>query len=375
VVSGPAVDADSFREELRSWLGDHPSPSIAVATTEEDAKLLREWQRTLFAGGWVGIHWPVDYGGRGASVLEVAIFNEEMARAGAADIPGKVGLSLVGPALMAFGNEQQKSQWMPRILNGDDVWCQLFSEPGAGSDLTGLSTRAERHGDVYLVSGQKVWTTYAQFSDTGIALVRTDPDAPKSKGISMLAVPMKAKGVEVRPLRQMTGDCEFNEVFLDEVEVPVENLIGPEHGGWRVASTVLANERGGGFIWKQQVRQEDAVDRLWRACAGAGLFDDPIVRQRLAQAWIEAELFRLHNARTLARLARGEEIGAESSLIKLFWSETSKRFYDTAYDLVGTSAGDGWTNDFLYSRANTIMGGSSEIQRNIIGERLLGLPR
>jgi alkylation response protein AidB-like acyl-CoA dehydrogenase len=264
---------------------------------------------------------------------------------------------------------------MPRILNGDDVWCQLFSEPGAGSDLTGLSTRAERHGDVYLVSGQKVWTTYAQFSDTGIALVRTDPDAPKSKGISMLAVPMKAKGVDVRPLRQMTGDCEFNEVFLDEVEVPVENLIGPEHGGWRVASTVLANERGGGFIWKQQVRQEDAVDRLWKACAGAGLFDDPIVRQRLAQAWIEAELFRLHNARTLARLAQGEEIGAESSLIKLFWSETSKRFYDTAYDLVGSGADDEWANDFLYSRANTIMGGSSEIQRNIIGERLLGLPR
>ncbi|MBV9039808.1 MAG: acyl-CoA dehydrogenase family protein [Acidimicrobiia bacterium] len=375
MVSRPAVDGEQFRQELRSWLAEHPSPSIAIATTGEEAETLREWQRTLFAGGWVGIHWPEECGGRGASVLEVAIFNEEMARARAADIPGKVGLSLVGPALMAYGNEQQKSQWMPRILNGDDVWCQLFSEPGAGSDLTGLSTRAERHDDVYLVTGQKVWTTYAQFSDTGIALVRTDPDAPKSKGISMLAVPMDAEGVDVRPLRQMTGDSEFNEVFLDEVEVPVENLIGPEHGGWRAASTVLANERGGGFIWKQQVRQEDAVDRLWKTCAGAGLFDDPLVRQRLAQAWIEAELFRLHNARTLARLAQGEELGAESSLVKLFWSETSKRFYETAYDLVGASAADEWTNDFLYSRANTIMGGSSEIQRNIIGERLLGLPR
>jgi alkylation response protein AidB-like acyl-CoA dehydrogenase len=364
-------DGEGFRQELRAWLAEHASPSIAIATSAEEAETLRQWQRTLYAGGWVGIHWPTEYGGRGASVLEVAIFNEEMARAGAADIPGKAGLSLVGPALMAYGSEQQKIEWLPRILSGDDVWCQLFSEPGAGSDLTGLSTRAEKRGDVYVVTGQKVWTTYAQFSDWGIALVRTDADAPKSKGISMLAVPMTANGIDVRPLRQMTGDSEFNEVFLDEVAVPVENLIGPENGGWRVASTVLANERGGGFIWKQQVRQEDAVDRLWKMCAGAGLFDDPLVRQRLAQAWIDAELFRLHNARTLARLARGEEIGAESSLIKLFWSETSKRFYDTAYDL----AGDDWTDDFLYSRANTIMGGTSEIQRNIIGERLLGLPR
>ena len=260
---------------------------------------------------------------------------------------------------------------MPRILNADDIWCQLFSEPGAGSDLAGLSTRAERHGDVYVVTGQKVWSTGAQFTDWGLALVRTDPDAPKSKGISMLAVSMTAKGVDVRPLKQITGDSEFNEVFLDDVEVPVENVIGAENEGWRVANAVLANERGGGFIWRQQVRQEEAVDQLWKTCAGAGLLDDPLVRQRLAQAWIDVELLRLLNARTLARLARGEEIGAESSLVKLFWSETSKRFYDTAYDLVG----DEWSNDFLYSRANTIMGGTSQIQRNIIGERLLGLPR
>jgi alkylation response protein AidB-like acyl-CoA dehydrogenase len=188
----------------------------------------------------------------------------------------------------------------------------------------------------------------------------------------MLAISMAAKGVDVRPLRQMTGDSEFNEVFLDEVEVPVDNVIGPENEGWRVANNILANERGGGFIWRQQVRMEEAIARLWKACEGAGLLDNPIVRQRLATAWIDAEIFRLHNARTLSRLARGEEIGAESSLVKLFWSEASKRLYETAYDLL---ADHEWVNDFLYSRANTIMGGTSEIQRNIIGERILGLPR
>jgi alkylation response protein AidB-like acyl-CoA dehydrogenase len=371
-------DDDAFRDELRSWLAAHAPPAVGFPTTPEDVQQLRDWQRTLHAAGWVGIHWPVEYGGRGASPSEVAIYNEELARAHAPDLLGGVGLSLLGPALMVYGTDEQRARWMPRILNADDIWCQLFSEPGAGSDLAGLSTRAERHGDVYVVTGQKVWSTGAQFTDWGIALVRTDPDAPKSKGISMLAVSMTAEGVDVRPLRQMTGDSEFNEVFLDEVEVPAENVIGPENEGWRVANTVLANERGGGFIWRQQVRQEEAVELLWKTCAGAGLLDDPLVRQRLVSAWIEAEIFRLHNARTLVRLASGEEIGAESSLVKLFWSEASKRLYDTACDLLGPDAllaSSDWAGAFLYSRANTIMGGTSEIQRNIIGERLLGLPR
>src|SRR5947199_3366250 len=308
-------DDDAFREELRSWLAEHEPPAVGFPTTPEDARQLRDWQRTLHAGGWVGIHWPVEHGGRGASPSQIAIYNEELARAHAPDLLGGVGLSLLGPALMMYGSDQQRRQWMPRILNADDVWCQLFSEPGAGSDLAGLSTRAEKHGDVYVVNGQKVWSTFAQFTDWGIALVRTDPDAPKSKGISMLAIPMTADGVDVRPLRQMTGDSEFNEVLLDDAEVPVEHVIGPEDEGWRVANTTLANERGGGFIWRQQVRMEEAIDRLWKACAGAGLLADPLVRQRLARAWIDAELFRLFNARTLARLARGEEIGAESSLV------------------------------------------------------------
>ena len=264
---------EKFRAELRGWLTEHAPPAVDVAATADDAGTLREWQRTLHAGRWVGVHWPVEYGGRGASLTQVAIYNEELARAGAPPLLGRAGITLVGPTLMAHGTEPQRVRWMPRILGADDVWCQLFSEPGAGSDLAGLSTRAEKSGGVYRVSGQKVWSSYATFADMGIALVRTDSDAPPHKGISMLAIPMNAKGVEVRPLRQMTGEHEFNEVFLDDVSIPVENLIGPENEGWRVANTTLANERGASFIWKEQVllarRDRPARGRLYapRQCA------------------------------------------------------------------------------------------------------------
>ena len=262
--------AEEFRSELRAWLSEHVPPGFEVAATSEEAATLREWQRTLHAGRWVGINWPVEYGGRGASLTQVAIYNEELARAGSPPILGRAGVTLVGPTLMAHGTEEQRVRWMPRILGADDVWCQLFSEPGAGSDLASLSTRAVKTGGVYRVSGQKVWSSYATFADMGIALVRTDPDAPPHKGISMLAIPMDAPGVDVRPLRQMTGDREFNEVFLDEVEVPVENLIGPEHAGWQVANTTLANERGASFIWKEQVLHEVAIGLLAEACARRG---------------------------------------------------------------------------------------------------------
>ena len=364
------VDDDTFRAELRAWLAEHP------AATGDDAETLRDWQRALHAGGWVGVHWPVEYGGRGASAAQAAIYNEELARAGAPPLLGRVGVTLVGPTLMTHGTEQQCSRWMPRILGADDVWCQLFSEPGAGSDLAALSTRAVRHGNVYRVTGQKVWSSYARNADLGIALVRTDPDAPAHKGISMLALPMDAPGVDVRPLRQITGDAEFNEVFLDDVEVPLDNVIGRENEGWRVANTTLANERGASFIWREQVLQEEAVDAL-----RADRTSSAVTRERLTQSHIDAELFRLHNTRTLARLARGDDLGAESSIVKLFWAETSKRLYETATDLAGSGAllTEGsrarWGRGLLATRANSIMGGTSEIQRNIIGERILGLPR
>ncbi|HMG28275.1 MAG TPA: acyl-CoA dehydrogenase family protein [Acidimicrobiia bacterium] len=377
---------DRFREELRSWLREHTPPDVEVAATFEDAELLRKWQQTLHAGRWVGVHWPVEYGGRGASLAQVAVYNQELARAGAPPILGRAGVSLVGPTLMTHGTEDQRRRWMSRILSGDDIWCQLFSEPDAGSDLASLTTRAEKRGDTYIVTGQKVWSSHARWANWGIGLVRTEPSAPPHKGISMLAIPMGATGVEVRPLRQITGDSEFNEVFLDDVEVPSENLIGPEHEGWRVANTTLANERGASFIWKEQVLHEVAFDALTHSGARRGRNADPVARQRLAQVWMDVELFRLHNARTLARLSRGKELGAESSLVKLFWAGMSQRLADTAVTVLGPDAlltaddeqavdRGRWVHQLLASRANSIQGGTSEIQRNIIGERLLGLPR
>ena len=380
------LDDERFRDELRSWLSEHTAPDVDIPSTVEEAEALREWQRMLHSGGWVGIHWPVEYGGRGASLTQVSIYNEELARAHSPQIIGRGGISLVGPTLIAHGTEEQRKHWMPRILAGDDIWCQLFSEPDAGSDLSSLSTRAEKRDGVYVVNGQKVWSSYARFADWGIALVRTDPSAPQHKGISMLAIPMTANGVAVRPLRQITGESEFNEVFLDDVEIPLENLIGPEHEGWRVANTTLANERGASFVWKEQVLHEVAIEDLWKACAHRGCLGDPLVRQRLAQSWIDVEIFRLHNARTRARLTRGEDVGSESSLVKLFWADMSQRLYDTAASVLGPDVllmpadehaidRGRWVLGMLASRATSIMGGTSEIQRNIIGERLLGLPR
>jgi alkylation response protein AidB-like acyl-CoA dehydrogenase len=377
---------EAFRREFRAWLAAHTPPDVDVAATFEEAETLRDWQRTLHSGRWVGIHWPEEYGGRGASLLQVAIYNEELARAQAPQILGRAGVNLVGPTLITHGTEEQRSRWLRKILSAEEIWCQLFSEPGAGSDLAGLSTRAELRGDTYYVTGQKVWTSYARFASFGIGLVRTDPEAPKHKGISMLAIPMDAEGIDVRPLRQITGESEFNEVFFDGVPVPAGNLIGDENAGWKVAGTTLANERGTSFVWKEQVLHEVARDLLWRRSIERGVADDPLVRQKLAQSWMDVEIFRLHNAKTLTRLARGEQIGPESSLVKLFWTEMSQKLYETAGSVFGedalVTAGDPraldrgrWARGMLWSRAASIAGGTSEIQHNIIGERLLGLPR
>jgi alkylation response protein AidB-like acyl-CoA dehydrogenase len=377
---------EAFRDELRGWLAAHAPPDIDVAATFDDAEKLRDWQRTLHSGRWVGIHWPEEYGGRGASLLQVAMYNAELARARAPQILGRAGVNLVGPTLISHGTEEQRKRWLPKILSAEEIWCQLFSEPGAGSDLAGLSTKAEKRGDTYIVSGQKVWTSYARFADFGIGLVRTDPSAPKHKGISMLAIPIKAQGIDIRPLRQITGESEFNEVFFDDVPVTVENLIGTENDGWRVAGTTLANERGTSFVWKEQVLHEVARDLLWKRAIERGDTANPLVRQKLAQSWMDVEIFRLHNGRTLSRLARGEQIGPESSIVKLFWTEMSQRLYESAGAILGW---DGlvmpedddavdrgrWARGMLWSRAASIAGGTSEIQRNIIAERILGLPR
>jgi alkylation response protein AidB-like acyl-CoA dehydrogenase len=285
---------------------------------------------------------------------------------------------LAAHTIVTFGSPEQQADLLPRIRSGEHVWCQLFSEPDAGSDLASLKTRAEKRGGVYVVTGQKVWSTYATFANWGIALVRTDADAPPHKGISMLAIPMDAPGVDVRPLRQLTGEHEFNEVFLDDVTVPADHLIGPEHEGWRVANTTLANERGASFIWREQVLHQLAVADLAAACRARATTTDPVVRQRIAAAWIDGALFRLHNARNLERLARGEELGAASSLVKLFWADASRRLGETAVALLGPESlltPGPWAHRLLATRANSIMGGTSEIQRTVIGERILGLPR
>jgi alkylation response protein AidB-like acyl-CoA dehydrogenase len=381
---------EAFRAELRAWLAAHaPRERPEHATLADEVAFLRDWQRTLHAGRWVGIHWPPAYGGRGASVVEHYVFQEEIAAARAPEIINRIGVNLVGPTLIAHGTEEQKRRFLPPIMPAEELWCQLFSEPGAGSDLTALRTRAERRGDGWMVNGQKVWTSYAQFARWGILLARTDPAAARAKGISYFICDMQAPGVTVRPLRQLTGSEEFNEVFLEDVFVPRAHLVGTEHQGWAIASTTLAHERG--TSPRQLIIHRMLLDDLLRlAREGAdGLAPrrgDPVVRQRLAQHLIEVEITRLNNWRTLTRLQRDEPLGPESSFVKLFWSEMSQRMHDTLMDLLGPLGlcwqpgpraveGGRLARSWLYYRAASIFAGTSEIQRNILAERVLGLPR
>jgi alkylation response protein AidB-like acyl-CoA dehydrogenase len=377
---------EAFRAELRAWLAAHVPRAADDAETPslaDEVARLRAWQRTLHAAGWVGIHWPKAYGGRGASVVQNYLLQEELAAARAPEIINRIGVNLVGPTLIAHGTEEQKRRFLPAILPAEELWCQLFSEPGAGSDLTALRTRAEPAPGGWVVSGQKVWTSYAQFARWGILLARTDPGAAKARGISYLICDMEAPGVSVRPLRQMTGSEEFNEVFLDGVFVPHEHLVGREHEGWRIATTTLAHERG--TSPRQLVIHRMLLDDLLRLARGPAAAD-PVLRQRLAAHFIDVEITRLNNWRTLSRLARDQPVGPESSFVKLFWSEMSQRMHDTLMTLLGPRglcwqpgphavAGGRLARSYLYYRASTLFAGTSEIQRNILAERVLGLPR
>ena len=369
-------DERQFRDELRAWLRENVFP----AKTPEE---LKRWQRTLFEGGWAGISWPKAYGGRGATLMQQAIFQEELALADAPHLIGTIGLSLVGPTLIAMGTDEQKAYHLPRILSGEDIWCQGFSEPNAGSDLAALGTRALRDGDDFVVNGQKIWTSFAHIADWCLLLVRTDFEAPKHKGITCLLLDMHAPGVTVRPLRMMSGDAGFNEVFFENVRVPVTQVVGKVNEGWTTAITALMNERanlgtGVQVLFRRNlnalIARSHTIDRNGRPASA-----DPIVRQKLAQAYLELEILRLNTNRALTSLSKSGTPGPEGSTLKLYWSEMNQRTQQTAQEILGpygqlSGFDDGmWQYSYLRARGNTIEAGTSEIQRNIIAERVLGL--
>ncbi|MCB9372182.1 MAG: acyl-CoA dehydrogenase family protein [Microthrixaceae bacterium] len=367
----------AFAEEVRAFLAEHLVLPGDFASTDEEVAWGRRWQATLAEGAMVGIHWPSAYGGRDATPVQVALYNMEYARARAPQPVNRVGINLAGPTLLARGTDEQRARWLPAILDASEIWCQLFSEPDAGSDLASLATRAERVDGGWRVSGQKVWTSYAGVARWGIALVRTDPEAPRHRGISYLVVDMTAPGIEVRPLVQITGEAEFNEVFLDDVFVPDDQLVGGLHDGWAVANTTLAHERGTAFPFKEQVVHEVYLDELYERAAALGRLDDPSVADELAQVFVELRLLRLHNWQTLSSLGRGREPGPESSVVKLAWTTMTQHLSDTALVVEGPGSvlAGPWGRQWLWSQAAGIAGGTSEIQRTIIAERMLGLPR
>jgi alkylation response protein AidB-like acyl-CoA dehydrogenase len=370
-------EEEAFADEVRAWLGEHlelPPPFTSLA---EEIEWGRRWQATLAEGRWVGISWPAEYGGRGAPPVHVAIFNTEYARARAPQPVNRVGINLAGPTLLAHGTDAQKERWVRPILTAEEIWCQLFSEPDAGSDLASLRTTATPVEGGWMLNGQKVWTSYAQFARWGICLARTNPDAPKHAGISYLVVDMQDPGIEIRPLVQVTGEAEFNEVFLTDVFVPSDHLVGDLDRGWAVANTTLAHERGTNFPFKEQVVHETYVQALFDLALQNGALDDPHVADELVRAFVELRVLRLHNWRTLSRLARGAEPGAESSWVKLAWTDMTQHLSEAALRVLGPAAplSGPWARQWLWSGAASIAGGTSEVQRTIIGERLLGLPR
>jgi len=376
----------AFAAEFRAWLDDNLELPPPFDSFDDEIAWGRKWQAKLAADRWVGIHWPSEFGGRSASPVQVAIYNLEYGRSRALQLVNRTGVNLAGPTLLAHGTEEQKARWLPSILNADEIWCQLFSEPEAGSDLAGLRTTATPVEGGWVLNGQKVWTSYAQYSRWGICLARTDTELPKHRGISYLVVDMEADGVEIRPLQQITGDHEFNEVFFDDCFVPESHLVGGLNQGWAVANTTLAHERGTTFPFKEQVVHEVYLDDLYRLAEAEGRLDDPATADALAQSFVELRVLRLHNWRTLSRLAKDIEPGPESSWVKLTWSDMSQHMATTALDLCGPAAplwrgadglpADGkWQRQWLWSKAGSIAGGTSEVQKNIVAERILGLPR
>ena len=397
-------EAEEFRGVIRGWLNENlpdgwGQPGFSM-TPEERTTFNQEWTAKLFAGGWICASWPAEYGGKGLSLLQQVVLNEEFARASAPLRADFFGDTLVGPTLLQWGTEEQKQRFIPGILKGEIAWCQGFSEPDAGSDLAGLKTKAELDGDEWIVNGQKVWTTQARYADYIFLLARTDPEAPKHAGISYLLVPMKQAGVEVRPIEQVDGSAEFNEVFFTNVRCPKDNVIGGVNNGWKVAMTTLGFERGTSSTtgYRRFLKEFNQILSLAQERGRTG---DPLIRQRLAQSWAKIKIMEINGFRTLTDVLAGTHTTAAlSACNKMFWSEAHQETMLLAMDILGLDSqillGNGDqesllpggrrararnypVNDlqalFFFSRSETIWGGTAEIQRNIVGERILGLPK
>jgi alkylation response protein AidB-like acyl-CoA dehydrogenase len=385
-------EENKFRLKLREWL-DANAPALLAdgpqyADPERRWERAMRWHKALHAAGWVGIYWPREYGGRGASLIEQYIYEEEMDRIGAPGTINPVGLNIAGPTIMQWGSEEMKRRYLPPILSGEEIWCQGYSEPGAGSDVASLTTRAEDRGDYFVVNGQKVWTTLAHRAHFCLLLCRTDPSAPRHKGLSYMLVDMRTPGITVRPLVQMTGNRDFNEIFFEDVVVPKSNLLGPQNEGWKVGVTTLMFERVTVGALLQIEREIARLRELMRRPdpSGRRRADDPYARQRFIEFHIDCQAARYNSLRSLTRRLKGQPPGPEGSIAKLFRTETMMRMLSFAEEMLGPYAQlvEGspfaiehgrWVHSFFYARSQTIAGGTSEIQRNVIGERVLGLPK
>ncbi len=389
----PAEEA--FRRELSGWLQANlpdgwRANQLRGLDDAEQLEIQRAWERKLGSAGWLGVSWPKEYGGRGATAMEHAIYLQELLEADSPYSLNTLGLNLVGPTIIDLGSDEHKHRFLQPMLRGEAIWCQGFSEPNAGSDLAGLQTRAQLDGDEWVVNGQKIWSSGAHYADWCALLARTDPGAPKHKGISFLFVDMRSPGISVQPIKQISGDSDFNEIFFDNVRVPRDNVLGAPNEGWAVANRMLAYERG--VITMEMLT---GYEKLWnelrdfaRATRRGGrlLVDDPRVRERLAKSYADIQLMRLANLRLITRYMRGDSPGAETSIMKLHWVETEQGLSDLSLALAGpdgltmrgspraVAAGE-WLRLYFLSRAASIYGGTQDIQRNIIAERVFGLPR
>jgi alkylation response protein AidB-like acyl-CoA dehydrogenase len=380
-----APGEEEFRREARSWLeANVPATPLVSMDTAEGFQQHRAWERKLHEGRWSAVSWPTEYGGRGANLVEWLIFEEEYYRAHA---PGRVsqnGIFLLGPTIIELGTEEQKARFLPPMASGEEIWCQGWSEPDAGSDLAAIRSRAVGDGDQYVIDGQKTWCSRGAFADWMFGIFRTDPAAERHRGLTFILVPMDAEGVTVRPIAQLDGETGFAEVFFDGVRVPAANVLGEEHRGWAVAMATAGFERG--LSLRSPARYSETATRLVELYGELGGAADPGLRDEVVRGWMDAEAYRLHTYWTVSRIIDGGAVGAEASLNKLWWSEMDVRLHETALRLLGPSAelagdapgawdGGRWQGGFLFALAGPIYAGTNEIQRNVVADRVLSLPR